>query len=101
MNIRKICICLACFTLLSASLSAGNGKGLYASKCQNCHGPNGKGNTPIAKSLGGVGDLTVSRSKKELFDITSNGRGKMPGYGKSLSTEKIKSIVDYIQTFSE
>jgi mono/diheme cytochrome c family protein len=50
---------------------------LYKSKCAGCHGAD---------------------ADAELSTIITNGKNKMPAYGKSLKTEDIQGLVAYIRT---
>ena len=72
----------------------------YGSKCQVCHGIDGKGNTPSGKKLG-VKDFhspeVVKASDEELFKITKQGKNKMPAYDKKLTDDQIKSLIAYIR----
>ena len=34
----------------------------------------------------------------ELFEITKNGKNKMPGYDKKLTDDQIKSLIKYIRS---
>jgi cytochrome c6 len=71
----------------------------YKSKCQICHGADGKG-SPVGQKLG-VKDLhspeVAKMSDAELFDITKKGKDKMPGYDKKLSDDQIKGLIKYIR----
>ena len=73
---------------------------LYKSKCQVCHGTNGKGDTPVGKKLG-IKDFSspevAKLSDHELFDITKKGKDKMPAYDGKLTDDQIKSLVKYIR----
>jgi len=73
---------------------------IYKSKCQGCHGADGKGHTAAAKSLG-VRDFSSPEVKKEtdaeFIEITQKGKNKMPGYAGKLTDEQIKAQVDYIR----
>jgi len=73
---------------------------LYKSKCQMCHGPDGKG-TPAGQKLG-VKDLhspeVAKMTDEELFKATKEGKGKMPKYEGKLTDDQIKSLVKYIHT---
>jgi mono/diheme cytochrome c family protein len=40
-------------------------------------------------------------SDAELSDITTNGKNKMPAYGKSLKAEDIAGLVAYIHTLKK
>ena len=71
---------------------------LYKSKCAACHGPDGSGSA-TGKKLGARGfqDAEVQKMPDtELSAIITNGKDKMPAYGKSLKAEDIKGLVAYI-----
>jgi mono/diheme cytochrome c family protein len=40
-------------------------------------------------------------SDAELSDIITNGKNKMPAYGKSLKADDIKGLVAYIRTLKK
>ena len=40
-------------------------------------------------------------SDKELSDIITNGKSKMPGYGKSLKAEDIQGLVAHIRSLKK
>lgn len=74
---------------------------LYKSKCQVCHGPDGKGDTAAGKKLGAKdfhSPEVAKMSDAELFEVTKNGKNKMPSYDKRLSDDQIKQLVKYIRT---
>lgn len=74
---------------------------LYKSKCQMCHGADGKGNTPIAAKMGVRdfhGPVVAKESDQELFTITKNGKDKMPAYAGKLTDDQIKEQVKYIRS---
>jgi cytochrome c6 len=84
----------------TAASAADAGAALYKSKCASCHGADGSGNTTVGKSLK-VRDLRAADVQKltdaELAKVTSDGKGKMPAYGKKLSADQIKSLVATIR----
>ena len=84
-------------TALSA---ADDGATLYAAKCASCHAKDGSGNTAPGKSLK-VRDLRSAEVQKEpddeLLKIITKGKGKMPGYEKSLGADKCKQLLAYIR----
>ena len=73
---------------------------LFKAKCVACHGADASGNTPVGKTLK-IRDLRSAevqgQSDAQLFTIISNGKGKMPAYGKSLSKEQIELLVSFIR----
>jgi mono/diheme cytochrome c family protein len=74
---------------------------LYKSKCQACHGADGKGDTPAGKKLG-VKDFrspeVAKMSDAELFEITKKGKDKMPKYEGKLTDDQIKELIKYIRS---
>jgi len=76
---------------------------LYKAKCASCNGADGSG-SPMGKKLG-VHDFQSAdvqkMSDKELSDIITNGKSKMPGYGKSLKAEDIQGLVAYIRSLKK
>lgn len=87
--------------LLAAAVRADtSAQKTYQAKCSACHGADGKGDTGAGKALG-AHDFASPEVKKmsdaELSGIISNGKGRMPAYGKTLSTAEIKDLVDYIR----
>jgi mono/diheme cytochrome c family protein len=83
-----------------------NGKKLFASKCQRCHGPEGKGDGPDGDPANQPDmDLTVAtRAARNpdgvVFYKAWNGRSspKMPAFSQELSKEQVWAIVAYVQT---
>jgi len=93
-----LCI-LGSFTTVYAQENAA---ALYKSKCQVCHGSDGKGDTPVGKKLG-VKDFhspeVAKMSDAELFEIIKKGKdNKMPSYDNKLTDDQIKSLVKYIRS---
>jgi len=76
---------------------------LYKSKCAACHGADGSGSATGKKM--GAHDFTTAdvqgMSDTELSTIITNGKNKMPAYGKSLKAEDIKGLVAYIRTLKK
>ena len=72
----------------------------YKSKCASCHGANGSGQTAAGKALK-LKDLRSAEvramSDEQLLDIISKGKGKMPGYEKSLGAATCKALVAYVK----
>jgi mono/diheme cytochrome c family protein len=76
----------------------------YKAKCATCHGADGKGDTPAGKSTkvrSFVDPDVVKASDDELAGIIEKGKGKMPGYGKSLKPDEIKDMVAYIRSLAK
>jgi cytochrome c6 len=84
----------------SSACAADDAGALYRTKCATCHGPDGKGETAIGKT-NKIRDLASAEVQKqsddELTAVIASGKGKMPGYAKSLKPEQIKGLVAYIR----
>lgn len=95
----KLIIAFAVLLLTAATASAqGDAKDLYLSKCAACHGPDGAGKTAKGKKLK-VQDVHVTATKMsadDMIKIVTDGKGQdMDGYGKTLSKDQIKGLVDF------
>lgn len=93
---------LGMLALASAAAADGleAGKKVYAQKCASCHGADGKGNPKMAETLKvTIPDLTKgpAKSDAELAKIISDGKPPMPGFGKGLSKEELRALVQYAQ----
>ena len=76
---------------------------IYKSKCAMCHGPDGKGQTPMGKNLKvrDLGSEDVQKMKGEQLEkVINDGKGKMPAYKAKLSEAEIDSLVKLIRTFA-
>src|SRR5215469_9311491 len=97
---------LVLLLLLFAALAAAQnpGKAIFASKCALCHGPDGKGNTSIGKSLM-IADLHSAEVQKlsdeELKAIVSNGKNKMPPFKGKLSDAQMLQVISYIRALGK
>ena len=72
---------------------------VYKSKCQGCHGADGKA-TVIGKKLGAkdFSDADVAKiSEADLVKITTDGKNKMPAYKSKLTDDQIKDLVKYVR----
>lgn len=72
---------------------------LYKSKCASCHGADGAG-TAVGTKMGARSFKSAEvkgQSDAALLNITLKGKGKMPGYEKSLGADKCKALVSYIR----
>lgn len=74
---------------------------LYKSKCQVCHGADGKGDTPAGKKVEAKdfhSPEIAKASDAELFKIVKEGKGKMPKYEGKLTDDQIKDLIKYIRS---
>jgi cytochrome c6 len=89
---------LGSFTI-SAVAAKPTAADLYKSKCQSCHGTDGKATT-VGKKLKArdFQDPDVaSMSEEDLARITTEGKNKMPAYKGKLKEDQIKALAQYIK----
>ena len=69
------------------------GQAIFQKNCVRCHGANGK------RGANGAHDLTKSNLNEfgRTYLIT-NGLGKMPAFGKTLTPEQVQQVVAYSLT---
>ena len=82
------------------------GKAVYDKQCASCHGPDGKGNPSMAKVFGekqlNVATKEVADKKDDdLMKVVTEGKGKMPAAGKSLSPADQKAVVSYVKSLGK
>ncbi|MFZ0522053.1 MAG: cytochrome c [Candidatus Acidiferrales bacterium] len=95
-------LCLAGLILFStnAKADAQAGAATFKTKCASCHGADGKGKAALkTQDLGSA--AVQNMSDAELSAITTNGKGKMPAYGKSLKPDQIQDLVAYIRSLAK
>ena len=87
--------------LLACSLpaAADDAAALYKSKCQVCHGADGKGSAAGQKM--GARDFHAPEVAKEsdadLIKITKEGKNKMPKFDGKLTDDQIKELIKFIR----
>ncbi len=101
--IRRSISIAALFALLISlpAFAASPDAALYKTKCSSCHAADGSGNTPAGKSMK-VRDLRSDEVQKQtdvdLTKVISGGKGKMPAYGKQLTTAQVEGLIAFIRT---
>jgi cytochrome c6 len=91
---------MASMLALAPSARAQNAATTYKAKCAGCHGADGKASTGPGKALGAhdFGSEEVTKmSDADLIRIITDGKNKMPAYGKSLKGPEITDLVVYIR----
>ena len=86
------------------ALLAEDGAALYKAKCAMCHGPDGKGQTGMGKSLKlrDLGSADVQKqTDADLVKITADGKGKMPAYKGKMTDAEISAVVAFIRTLKK
>jgi mono/diheme cytochrome c family protein len=88
------------FSFAALAAAQNPGKAIFASKCALCHGPDGKGNTSIGKSLK-IADLHSADVQKlsddDLKTVITNGNNKMPPFQGKLTDEQMLQVISYIR----
>src|SRR5579871_6807536 len=98
---KAIIIILAIAVVFCTCAIAQGGADLFKAKCAMCHGPDGKGQTAMGKTLNlrDLGSSEVqSQSDADLTNIVTNGKGKMPKYDGKLTKDQITDVVKYLRT---
>ena len=76
----------------------------YKAKCATCHGPDGKGDTAMGKTMK-VKDLSSpevqSQSDADITTIIEKGKKPMPAYEGKLTKEQIDSLVKYVRSLKK
>jgi mono/diheme cytochrome c family protein len=96
------------FALLLSSSSqavsaaiAFDGAALYKSKCASCHALDGSGNTASGKAAK-LRDLRSAEvqalSDEQLTKVIGKGKGKMPGYEKTVGADGVKLLVAFVRS---
>ena len=82
----------------------GDGKKIYNARCSICHGVDGRGNTESGRKVKAK-DLRApdvqNQSDDLLMETVLHGFGKMPGFEKKLSPDKIQQVLAYIRELGQ
>ena len=89
-----------------------DGAQVYNKNCQQCHGPAGKGDGPVAQLIKDVTmpdfanqESMAKYSDDELFEVIAKGGkavGKskiMPPYKDKLDDAQIRTVINYVKAF--
>ena len=110
-TVRKLFLIIAAMALVTMVMltlstppttadASEDGAALFKAKCASCHAADGSGNTPVGKGLK-LRDLrsaeVQARSDEQIYEVIAKGKGKMPGYEKSVGADKCKALVGFIR----
>jgi cytochrome c oxidase cbb3-type subunit 3 len=75
---------------------------IYAQNCARCHGPDGRGDTELKKTMPTIRDFSnpeflAKAQTDELVRTIMAGKGQMPAFGGSLSLPKMQSLSGYVR----
>lgn len=78
---------------------------LFEKHCDTCHGKDGRAKTFKAK-FNHARNLTDPKWQAEatderIFNSITNGKGKMPAWGKKLSEAQVNALVAYVRTLKK
>ncbi len=84
------------------SPGASKGKDIYLANCAGCHGPQGRGDGPMASNLPTPPkDLTVAKGKSdaELKSTIKEGimAMGMPAFEGALSDEEVQDVTEFLR----
>jgi mono/diheme cytochrome c family protein len=85
----------------SFSSSANDVAAVFKAKCASCHGADGSGNTPAGKKTGAKDFKSAEvkgQSDAALLNAILKGKGKMPGYEKSLGADQCKALAAHCRS---
>ena len=103
MKLRLVAVLVILIVVVAvpAFAAGSDGAAIYKSKCAACHAADGSGSTPTGKAMK-VRDLRSDEVQKqtdiELTKVIAGGKGKMPAYGKQLSTPDISALIVHMRT---
>jgi cytochrome c6 len=97
-----IALFLASAFLLSTHAKADTAaaQATYKAKCAGCHGADGKGKDAL-KTQDFASSAVQGMSDADLTAIINDGKGKMPGYAKSLKPDQVKDLVAFVRSFGK
>ena len=91
----------------ATDVSLARGQEIYGQQCAICHGVQGRGDGPLARTMvPRPADFRVhmaeGHTEGQLFDWLSNGvpDTAMQGFGDQLSVEDRWNVINYLQTFA-
>jgi cytochrome c6 len=96
-----VIVCLASPGVLRAD---GDAAKIYKTNCVLCHGPDGSGATPSGKAMHAkdLGSSEVQKnSDEDLAEVITNGKNKMPAFGKKVKPDEIHQLVAYVRTLAK
>lgn len=78
---------------------------LYAQMCARCHGPDGRGDAEMKKTIPGIRDFSEpafrALGSESIEAVIMSGRNQMPGFGAALTRPKIQHLGGYARKLGE
>jgi mono/diheme cytochrome c family protein len=94
----------ACAVATPQVARAQAGADIFRVRCVMCHGPQGRGNGPMAASLNprpiDFADAAkrLATTDSAVGDVIRRGRRSMPAFGSMLSRAQVDSLVAFLKT---
>jgi len=85
--------------MLAPAAQAADRADLYKSKCQMCHGTDGKG-TPVGIKMGAKDFHSADFLKltdAQVAEVIAKGKNKMPAYASKLKADEISDLASYVK----
>jgi len=102
--VKPLLVLSAAMLCIPAGAVAQNAAAIYKQRCAACHGADGAGKTAMGRSMN-LKDLRAAEVQQmtdaQLYDIIAKGKGKMPGYEKSLGSQTVHQLVAYIRELAK
>ena len=105
-----IIITISILSAAPLAMRAADAKTNWANNCAQCHGPDGKANTKMGKTLSAK-DLTDPKVQAEFTDakatqsikegVKQNGKTTMKAFGGKLTDDEISALVKYVRTLKK
>lgn len=82
-----------------------DGKILYETYCQHCHGAKGAGDGKVSDKYNGIANLNSDAIKNvsegHIFHVVRNGKGLMWAHGSQMSMEDAWKIAKYVKVLQK
>ena len=91
---------LCCLVLPPSLYAQSDVAKVYKTNCVLCHGADGSGDNPTGKAMHAKdlrSEEVQKQSDPELAEVITNGRGKMPAFGKKIKPDDVTKLVAYIR----
>jgi cytochrome c6 len=92
---KRIVAALAALAFAGTAVAA-DAAAVYSSKCNACHGKDGKG-TAVGKKMGAPDIAALNKSEADIAAAIANGKGKMTGYKGKLTDEEIQAVAKFVK----
>lgn len=91
-----VAACVAGYGQMAAAADPQQGRKLYKTHCENCHGTSGAGQIPGAPDF--LRGDTLMRPDIELMRTVKAGRGMMPAYQGMFTEPELLDVIAYLRT---